>query len=331
MAKTAFVTGSNGFVGVNLVEELLSQNWRVVAMHRVGADIHQLSVLPAERVIGDGSDYRSLRAAMPANVDTVFHVAGSTSLWARLRIEQMRVNVKGTRNVVRAALESGAGCLVHTSSAVAYGLHGGTVTEDTPSRGTSAAINYVRSKALAEREVRRGISRGLKAVIMNPAHIIGPYDDGNWSRLFRMVEHGRLPAVPGGGGSFCHVKSVARAHIVAAERGRSGANYLLGGADTSYLGLVRAIARLRGKRRRFLPLPSSALKLYARAEELIAVVFRREPDITRDGVELLSVNLYCKNQRAVDELGYEPLPLSRLLEDCHRWLVESGRLRALGK
>ena len=86
----------------------------------------------------------------------------------------MRVNVKGTRNIVRAALASAAGCLVHTSSAVAYGLHGGTVTEDTPSRGISAAINYVRSKALAEREVRRGISSGLKAVIMNRRTSSGP-------------------------------------------------------------------------------------------------------------------------------------------------------------
>ncbi len=326
MSRTAFVTGADGFVGVNLVEELLDSGWQVTAMHRADARLSRLEQLAARRVVGEITDYRSLRELMPKQVDAVFHAATNTSLWSRQRVEQLKVNVKGTRNAVRAALETGAGRFIHTSSLVAYGLHGGTVSEETPPRGLGSTINYVRSKALAEREVRQGISRGLNAVILNPAHIIGPYDEHNWSRLFRMIERGRLPTIPGGGGSFCHVRSVARAHVAAVDHGRVGANYLLGGADSSYVGLARAIARLINVpvRPRSLPLP--AMRVLARLDELMSPLLFREPELTVDAVELLSTNIYCRNARAVAELGYEPLPLTTLLEDCHHWLLSAGRL-----
>jgi len=328
MSKTAFVTGASGFVGLNLVEELLAQGWQVTALHRATSDLRRLERLPVRRVIGDVTDFKSLLRVMPRETGAVFHVAGNTTLWSRGRIEQLRVNVRGTRNMVRAALETGARRFVHTSSIVAYGLRGGVITEDTPPAGINAPINYVRSKALAEREVRRGLSRGLPAVIVNPAHIMGPYDEDNWSRLFRLIDRRRLPAVPGGGGSFCHVRAVARAHIAAAERGRIGANYLLGGADSTYLSLAQEIARLLGRRGRFARLPVPVMKAYARVEEWIAPLFGREPEVTREAVDLLSTTLYCSSRRAVEELGYQPLPLSRLLEDCHRWMRESGLLRA---
>ena len=327
MKRTAFVTGASGFVGSNLCEELLAQGWRVIAMHRASVGPGHLASLPVETVLGDVTDYRTLRAALPERVDALFHVAGNTSLWARHRAEQLKVNVKGTRNVVRAALNSGAKRLIHTSSLVAYGLHDGTITEDTPPRGLGSTINYVRSKALAEREVRIGIGKGLDAVILNPGHVIGRHDLRNWSRVFRLVDSGQLPTVPGGGGSFCHVRSVVRAHVAAVDRGRSGANYVLGGADSSYIGLVRMVARMRGERARVLPVPLAALKLMARVDELLSPLLRREPDLTRDALELLSTNLYCRNTRAVAELGYEPKPLAEILDDCHRWLIDSGRLK----
>lgn len=327
MAKTAFVTGATGFVGLNLVEQLLDQGWQVVAMHRANSDLSGLSRFQVERVVADVTDKNSLKNLVPKNVDCVFHVAGNTSLWARTHAEQLRVNVKGTRNMVRAALEAGAKRFVHTSSIVAFGLHGGIITEETPTRGTTAKLNYIRSKALAEREVRRGISQGLKAVMINPSNIMGAYDTVNWSRMFRLVQRGRMPAVPPGGGSFCHAREVARAHIAGAERGRLGHNYLLGGAQASYLGLAQEMSRLLGVQRRFVTISPRILNVYARAEEWIAPLFGREPDVTCDAVELLSQNIYCNSQKAQNELGYQPQPLEIMLKDCYDWMVKQGTLR----
>lgn len=328
MSKTAFVTGATGFVGLNLIAELHAQGWEIIALHRATSDVTPLKHY--ERlscVVGDVTDQRTLRGLIPSGVDCVFHVAGNTSLWNRAHVEQAKVNVRGTRNIVRAALEAGVKRFVHTSSIVAYGVHSGIISEDTPTRGSTASINYVRSKALAEREVRKGITAGLPAVIINPSNIIGPYDTATWSRIFRLVRQHRLPAMPLGGGSFCHVREVAKAHVAAAEQGRIGANYLLGGAQATYVGLVREIARLLGVRRRPLVLPTRMLSAYAAVEEWAAPLFGREPDITRDAVALLAENLYCNSQRAQQELGYTPQTLERMLIDCRDWMYEAGLLK----
>lgn len=327
MAKTAFVTGATGFVGLNLVEALTEQGWNVVALHRATSDLSLLSRFAnVERVVGDVTDARSLKDLIPRRVDCVFHVAGNTSLWSRARLEQSKVNVRGTRNVVRACIESGARRMVHTSSIVAYGLHGGTITEDTPTRGSAVPINYIRSKALSEREVRKGMSSGLQAVIINPSNIVGRYDTSSWSRMFRLVKQGRLPAVPPGGGSFCHVREVALAQIAAAERGRVGHNYLLGGAQASYVGLATAIAQALGVRRRFVAVHPAVLNVYARIEEWIAPMFGREPDITHDAVALLAQNFYCHSRKAEKELGYRARPLDEMVRDCYEWLKSAGLL-----
>src|SRR5881227_1280954 len=131
--KSAFVTGATGFVGVNLVEELVRQNWEITALHRAQSDLAELGRFPVTLMPGDITDAGALRAAMPQAVDVVFHVAGNTNLWSRRNALQTRENVEGTRNVVEAALARGAKKLVLTSSIAAYGPQSGELTEATKS------------------------------------------------------------------------------------------------------------------------------------------------------------------------------------------------------
>ena len=193
MRGTAFVTGANGFVGLNLVGELLAQGWRVLALHRAGSDTRYLQRMAAERVAGDVTDAGSVLRAMPRGVDAVFHVAGDTNLWSRNNAAQDRVNIDGTRHLVEAALERGARRFLHTSSISAWGLQRGRLDERVPQRGKDSWVNYNRSKHLAEEAVRAGIARGLDAVILNPGAILGPYDTRNYARLVLLVAAGTLP------------------------------------------------------------------------------------------------------------------------------------------
>src|SRR5712692_3945164 len=131
--KSAFVTGSTGFVGLNLVEELLRQGWQVTALHRVESDLAELGRFPVTLMPGDITDAASLRAAMPEDIDVVFHVAGNTNLCSRRNDQQTREDGEGTRNVVEAALARRAKKLVLTSSIAAYGEQNGALTETTKS------------------------------------------------------------------------------------------------------------------------------------------------------------------------------------------------------
>ncbi len=330
--RQAVVTGAGDFVGLHLVEELLQQDWRVVAFADSTSRVNQLQRLAAqypalEIIEGDAASLKVLRDGMPDETDAIFNAVHHVSLWSREAEQQTRAHVQTTRQLVQVALEKKARRFIHTSSAAAYGLHRGTLTEDTPSKASSSNINFVRSKAAAEREVRKGLRKGLPAVIINPANMIGPYDFYGWARLFRLVDKGRLPAMAAGGGSFCHVREVARAEIRAVDAGRIGANYLLGGADTTYLNLLRSIASLLHRRTLPRPLPVPFLRGVARVDETLSAILRRRPTVTRETVELLGAQLYCKSTRAQQELGYQPVPLDVMLKDCHRWLQAEGLVR----
>jgi dihydroflavonol-4-reductase len=318
--RRAFVTGATGFVGRNLVEKLVATNWDVTALVR---DLQPAAiVLPrsVRTVIGSVTDRESVIAGMPSEVDAVFHIAGDTNLWSANNAAQTRVNVDGSRNVVEAALAKRARKLVATSSTAAFGFHDGRINEETPSSALTSNINYFRTKWLGEEAVRKGVREGLDATIINPGHIIGPYDTRNWSRMIAMVEQGKLPGVPPGGGSFCHVRSVVGSHIAAVDRGRAGHNYLLGGTDATFLEMVTIIGRLTGKKTPKRPVPAFALKALGRVNEWISFVTRREPDITPESAALVTKRVYCDCSKAERELGFTRVGLEEMLADCYAWM-----------
>src|SRR5260370_26133808 len=144
--KGAFVTGSTGFVGLRLVEELLRQGWQVTALHRVESDLAELGRFPVTLMPGDITDAASLRAAMPEDVDAVFHVAGNTNLWSRRNARQTRENVEGTRNVVATAGPRGAKKLVLTPSIPASREQSGELTQATKTTAPKTCCTYQRPK-----------------------------------------------------------------------------------------------------------------------------------------------------------------------------------------
>ena len=102
-----FVTGASGFIGSNLVQELLARGHRVKALIRAGADERGLQGLKFDRVTGDVFDRQLLQQEL-AGCDWCFHVAGSYHLWLRNYAPMFRTNVEGTRNVLEAAGKAGA-------------------------------------------------------------------------------------------------------------------------------------------------------------------------------------------------------------------------------
>ena len=326
MPGTAFVTGATGFVGLNLVEQLLARGWRVIALHRAGSDTRYLSRMSAERALGDITEPDSLLRALPEGTDAVFHVAGDINLWSRRNAAQDRINIEGTRHMVAAALARGARRFLHTSSVSAYGLQRGRLDEHTPMLGKYSFVNYNRSKHLAEEEVRAGIARGLDAVILNPGAILGPYDTRGYARLVAMVAAGTLPGVPPGALPFCDVREVAKAHVAAFERGRSGENYLLGGADATFLELVREMGAALGRPVPARATPAWVLRLLGAFGALRGAVTGLEPRLTPEMARQAARELSCDCSKAERELGYRPVPLREMVASCVGWMRAEGLL-----
>jgi nucleoside-diphosphate-sugar epimerase len=327
--RTAFVTGATGFLGLNLVDALLASSWHVVALHRKTSNVTRLrarGVALAEGTLDDGG---ALERAIPEGVDAVFHVAGNISLWSKNDAQQTKDNVDGTRNVANAALARKAKRFVHTSTVAVWGVqHELPYDETAPQHGGDSHINYQRSKHLGELEVRKAIERGLDAVIMNPAHIVGRYDTEGWSKSIRLVAEGKLPGIPPGKGSFCDAGAVARAHVAAVDRGRTGENYIFGGADATYVELVTTIGELLGKKVSKSAVPLWAISLASAATRFGSLFTGRQPAVTREMVAGLTHHEIVRCEKAVVELGYEKVPLRKMLETALAWQVEEGIVKA---
>ncbi|MBL8378061.1 MAG: NAD-dependent epimerase/dehydratase family protein [Burkholderiales bacterium] len=326
MARSAFVTGATGFVGLNLVQALMAQAWEVTALHRASSDLSFLKRFKPRLAMGEITDAASLGAALPAGCDTVFHVAGNTNLWRAKNAAQTRDNVEGTRNVVEACLAKGVRRLVVTSSTSAYGPVTGAITEDTPSLAETSWINYQKTKWQAQEIARAATSRGLQVVIMQPGAILGPYDVGTWSRLFLMVRDGRLPGVPPASRTFAHVREVVAAHIAAADRGENGGQYILGGENASMLTLVREIARLLGKPLPTREAPALVVRTVAAVKDLASRITGREPSITPEMAAGFGSIMTATAAKAQRDLGFKVVPLAEMVRDCHAWMVAERRI-----
>jgi len=326
--KSAFITGATGFFGLNLVEQLTRLGWDVVALHRARSDLTYLRRFPVRLAEGEVEDLGSLEQAMPERVDVVFHLAADVTFWSRHKARQTRTNVDGTRNVVAVSRKRGARKLVHTSTTAVYGFATAPFDETAPQSGRGSWFHYMHTKALGEEEVRHGIAAGLDAVILNPANVIGPYDRHNWARMIRLAADGKLPRVPPGRGSFAHVVEVVRAHVTAAERGRTGENYILGGADASYQDAVHIIGELVERHVDTRVVPARVLRVAAAVLGSLSHVTGTEPMVTPEGAAFLSADLTCRSDKAIRELGYRAVPLRTMLEDSYRWLVADGLLDA---
>ena len=306
--KTAFVTGASGFIGVNLVDQLIRAGWRVTALHRESSNLAYLSRFSAERVIGDITDPASLDAAMPEGTDAVFHVAGNVSFDAAGDPAQNDDNIIGTRNMVACAISKKSLRFIHTSSGASWGLQDNIeINENSHSNVYDIPINYFRTKKLAEDEALKGLEHDLDVVVVNPANVVGPYDGIVWGPFVQAVAAAKLDTVGTGGAAFCHVEEVARAHIAAFEKGRRGEKYLLAGAQASFAEVGAMVARLVG----------------GRAPEGSSL---RDPGMTPEMFNLMSLNQLIDCSKAIKELDFKPVALRDMFADLVTWMRAEGLL-----
>ncbi|MGH7296553.1 MAG: NAD-dependent epimerase/dehydratase family protein, partial [Polyangiaceae bacterium] len=250
------------------------------------------------------------------------------SLWSGGDAQQTRENVDGTRNVVEAALAKKARRLIHTSTEGAWGeQHAGEqgFDETAASNALDSFINYERSKYLGELEVAKGVEKGLEACIMCPGHIVGKYDTTQWARMITLVSTGKLPGVPPGKGTWAHATQVAKAHVTAFDKGRSGERYLLGGAWATYLEMVTIIGRLTDKKVPGKTLPGWVVRALGRVSQWGSYVTKRAPTVTPEIAAGTSRPPHLfRSDKAIRELGYEAVPLETMLRESYEWLKAEG-------
>ena len=323
--KKAFVTGSTGFLGLNLIAELSQKEWDIHALHLPGEDLRCLSKFPVQAVAGNILDPASLSRACPKNVDVVFHLAGDTSTWSKNNVRQRRINIDGTKNVLKAAIEHNAGRFIYTSSISAFGFHDTPISEKTISTARQSGVNYHLTKFLAEQEIRKKAEK-IRSVILNPCNVIGPYDRVNWAQTIKAVHQNRLPGYPPGIGTFAHVRDIIRAHIAAAEIDQPLGQYVLGGTAARFEEIFAVIENLFGRPHSGRVISKNKLQTAMYLFRVKSWFDRKEPLITREKYLRLVGTQLCDDRLAIRDLGLKKTSLEEMFSDSHCWLLKENLL-----
>ncbi len=269
------VTGSTGFLGSHLCRALLAARHRVRALRRPTSSLEPLDGLPVEHTLGDILDPASLARAAQG-VQVVFHAAAEMGPWRNPTL-MMTTHVVGTRNVAQAAIEAGVQRLVHLSSVAALGLpdrpgeEAPLLTEDHPWNVSPHAWPYGYAKHQAELEVLDAVRRGLDAVIVNPALVVGPGDVHRVrSNLIWQVARGRIPMAVHAGLNVVHVDDVVEGCLAALARGHRSERYILGGENLTLSQILAQAAEAAGRQPPRLIVPTRLVRALVPAASALA-------------------------------------------------------------
>jgi nucleoside-diphosphate-sugar epimerase len=324
----AFITGGTGFIGRRVIRKLLARGYEVAAIARSGASMSKLEAMGASVFRGNITEKESLRPGMTGS-DLVFHLAG----WYKLGrgdhrdVESAeRINVQGTRNVLELASELGVPKTIYTSTLAVFGDTKGEFPDENFYQGGPFQTVYDRTKWIAHYEVAVPlIEHGAAIIILMPGVTHGPGDHSVLADLMRRFYRGQLIIFPGRktGFTLSHVRDIAEAHILAAEKGRVGETYIIADQPITLEELVPLWAEITRKPPPLLYIPDELLRASAPLVGLLNSVMDLPESFSLEATRSAGITYFGRADKAKKELGWQPLPIEEGLQDTFQWIAQT--------
>lgn len=305
------VTGACGFTGSHIVDVLVEKGREVIATDIPAANRRWLRA-DVKFVASDVTDIYSLRQVMDG-VDIVLHPAAIFDFTAPADLLE-RVNVQGTENLCRVALESDVKRFVSWSTSGVYG----NMERELPIREDAQVApieEYSRTKVRQDAVVLRyNHEEGLPTSIVRPGLVYGPRAQYGTMQIFEGLSI--LPVVPLPGNfdfrmGTVHVRDIAGAAVYIAEH-HDAMGQIFGVVDSSGVTMsdfLRMVAEEHGAKVIPIEIPpmlarEAGLAAAAVAEWLSKNITHKRPAVERDPVTYFPVDLHISNQKLLD-LGYQ--------------------------
>jgi dihydroflavonol-4-reductase len=332
-----FVTGASGFIGSNLVHELIARKHTVKALVRPESDLRAIAGVAIDTVAGDLSDRELLRREI-RGCDWCFHCAASYHLWLPDYKPMYLANVEGTFNVIDAAGHAGCERIVYTSTVGCIGLpkeeHGEIVpsTEADTIASEHLTSDYKRSKWEAELVAAKFARDGMPVVIVNPTAPVGPRDvkPTPTGQIVVAFLNRELPAFLETGLNWVHVRDVAVGHILAAENGKFGERYILGNRYGNWTmeETLRVLEEISGIPAPKTKIPHWVAMAAAHVDEGTSFFTRKPPKAPVAGVRMAKDKMWFNPAKAIRELGLPQTPPKQAFADAIEWFQNNGYVKS---
>ncbi len=324
------VTGATGFIGYHVARLLSRKGLRVAALVREGSDASALRAMDVEPLAGDVRDYDSVRGAL-RGCEQVYHLAADYRLWVPDPETMYEINVEGTRNVMRAALQLDVEKVIYTGTVgtLPTSSNGKPSNEESSADIKEMVGHYKRSKFMAEKEAYGFIEKGLPVVVVCPSTPIGPMDRKPTPTGKMIVDflNGRIPAYLNTGLNFVDVEDVAAGHWLASKHGKAGQRYILGNKNVTLSEFFGTLARMTKLRPPKVRLPYFPVLLAAYADEAVSRLTRKHPRIPLTGVRMAKKFMFFDPSKAINELKMPQSPVEEAMEKAIIWFRRNGYVR----
>jgi dihydroflavonol-4-reductase len=322
------VTGATGFLGAHVAAKLAAKNdgkTTVRVTWRDRARLEALAGIDVELFEADVLDRDAMRKALDG-CELLFHAAGMVA--SRPARVVWDVNAIAPRIAIECAAEVGVPRVVLTSSVAAIGpAPRGRPAGESDAGSRETGMIYADAKREGERAAfAAGERLGVEVVAVNPAYVLGPplnraRGAETSTRIVGNYLRGRLPAIVDSYTNIVDVEDVADGHLLAAEAGKPGERYILGGENLRWSNVVERIAKLSGRKYPVIVMPpelASGAGLLKRF---------RVPLLPLEGIRLMTPDWRYSSEKAKSELGYSPRSADDTLQRTVDWylgLLASG-------
>lgn len=329
----AFVTGSTGLLGNNLVRELIEQGSEVKALIRSEEKAKKLfNDLPIEYVVGDMENIEAFSDEMKG-CEVLFHTAAyfreyyqpSDNPWEKLE----NINIKGTVKILEEAEKQGIKKAIYVSSSGTIGIKsdGSPGDENTPPHPVTKENLYFKSKVLADKAVNEFVeNHEMPVVQILPTWIFGNGDVAPTSSGQMVLDFlkGSFPGTFDGGSSIVDARDVSRAMIDAVERGKNGEKYIISGDFYTMDDIAETLAEVSGVPRTGMKLPNFAVVVYATLAEAYGRITGKPILVSKAGVQTMQAKLSADSSKSKRELGATYSSLEETLTREVNWYRENG-------
>ncbi len=328
----AFVTGATGLLGSNLVHSLLDRGHEVRGLVRSKDKAQR--VFPDRKVdfvTGDMSDVASFAPSM-AGCDVLFHTAAYFREYYQPgdhKATLEKINVQGTVDLLIAAEKQGVKKAIHISSSGVIGrkADGGAGDENSLPDDHATSNLYFSSKIDTELAIKRFLKeRALPVVMILPSWMWGPGDSGPTSsgKLLLDFLKKKIPGIVDGGSSIVDARDVALATITAADRGRCGERYIVGGKYFDFAGVLATLERVTGVPAPTRKIPYALSLAVGAAMQTWARLTGGKALVTLAGVRTIHGKNEVDSSKAIRELSAAFRPFEETVRDEVEWFRNHG-------